>query len=187
MTVVPGRLSFRPDPGIGRFALRTYALSLSANGATTRKLLSSSSASGLIPVHIPPTRSPTLIDLSTRVDGALVDQRFLLAASRERRPPAPGALAGTTCDGTRSGIRTALFGGSRSAPLRVTVTGRGRILVSVARAGRAALAHRVLRGRNRPVVVSFAARRLSPGSYDVTISTRMNKTRERIVLMALRV
>jgi hypothetical protein len=187
LAVVRGRLSFAPDPGIGRFTLRTYALALAATGVTERKLLSSSSAIGFTAVRVRSPRSPTLIDLSTRVDGALVDQQFLLAARRGRRLPTPGTLAGTSCDGTSSGIRTALFGGKRSAPLLVTVTGRGRIVVSLARPGRAALAQRVLRGRNRPLRVSFDARRLSPGTYEVTVSTQMNRRRERIVLMALRV
>ncbi|MCL2769955.1 MAG: PKD domain-containing protein, partial [Solirubrobacterales bacterium] len=182
---VGGGVSFAPDPGIGRFTVRTYALALTASGAIQRRLLSSTSASGSTPMGVPPAGSPELIDLSTRIDGARVDQQFLLAAAPGPRSSAPGALAASSCDGARSSVRTALFGGSRAAPLRVTVSGRGRIVVSLAHPGRAALAHRVLRGRNRPVAVSFDARHLSPGAYDVTVSTRVKGHVERMVLMAL--
>ncbi len=181
---VKGRLAFKADPGVGRFTVRTYALALTANGGAGRALLSSFTAPAATVVGIRATQSPTLIDLATRIAGATVDQQFLIAARRSRRLPLPGALSGTACDGSAASILTPLFGAGRSAPLRVAVTGRGRIVVSLGRPGRAARALRILRGRGRPGVVSFGGLRLPRGTYDVTVSTRL---KERIVLIALRV
>jgi hypothetical protein len=186
LVAVKGRLRFRPDPGIAQVTVRTYALALSATGLSQRTLLSSfSSRPGKI-IGIRATRSPTAIDFESRIAGTPIVQELLIAALRSHRRPSAGAVRGTACDGTAAGTLTPLFGGIRTAPLRVAVTGSGRIIVSVGRGGRQ-LALRIVRGRNRPVVVSFGARRLSRGTYSVTVTTRRNGVWERIVLSALRV
>ncbi|MGI8573097.1 MAG: N,N-dimethylformamidase beta subunit family domain-containing protein [Solirubrobacteraceae bacterium] len=187
LVTLKGGLGFQPDPGIGRITVRTYALALSTNGLAQRILLSSAIARAAKVINIRAARSPTLIDLATRIAGATIDQEFLLAARKPHRHPSAGVISSTACDGTAAGMLTPLFGGTRTAPLRVAVTGWGRILVSVGRPGRAPQAVRMVKGRNRPVVVAFGARRLSRGAYSVTVSRRRNGVRERIVLTALRV
>ena len=187
LTAGRGRLRFQPDPGIGQFKVRTYALALSPTGLAERTLLSSRTARTATTVRIRATQSPTLIDLEARIAGAVIDQQFLLGAHLSHRQPSPGAVSASACDGTAAGTLTPVFGGGRTVRLRVVVSGWGRILVSVGRPGRPRLAVRVLRAWHRPVVVSFDARRLSRGTYYVTVSKRRSGLWERIALVAIRV
>ena len=186
LTMVKGRLRFQPDPGIGRFTARIYSMGLSAAGSARRKLLSVFTAHAATLLRIRGTRTPIVIDLSTRVGGAPIEQQFVLAPSQGRRLPTPRLLNGTACVGTAARVLTPLFGRPWSSGLRVAVTGRGRELVTVGRPGRPALYHRILVGRGKLKVLWFDPSRLSRGTYDVTISSWLGHISEQIVLFALR-
>ena len=183
LRLVNGRLRFQPDPGIGRTTLRTY--SPATDTALRWKRLSSFGADAGRFLRVRARRSPLLLDLNTRVDGTRVDQGFVLPAARARHLATPEPLSATACGGTSARVLTPVFGGTRSTSLRVAVTGRGRVVISVARPGRTSVYERTFVAHGRRATLSFGAPRLSRGANDISITTSSRGKRETIIVTAL--
>ncbi len=186
-----GRLRFSPDPGITRFTLRAYSLALRPNGHVRRRLLSARSARSSTALALHRPRAAILIEVSTIAGGARISNGYLLPARTGRRRPNLGALDGTACDGASAHVLTPLFGGPRSRPLRVAVTGTGtgtvRATIAVRRLGRPTRFSRAVSVGHRARVISVRAARLAAGPYMVTISSRLGGRRESFALAAVRV
>ncbi|MBV8988251.1 MAG: hypothetical protein JO372_06785 [Solirubrobacterales bacterium] len=139
------------------------------------------------PIRVQKGSNPLMIDVSTRIDGAVIDQAFLVPAPSRGRLPAPGVLNDIACNGTTARLLTPLFGGGRKTPLRIALKGRGRIIVSANRPGHRVWYQRLFVGRGQSAVASISAGRLSHGLWNIAISTSLAGKPERIVLSAFRV
>jgi hypothetical protein len=126
-----------------------------------------------------------VVAVTTRVAGRLWRQQFLVAAGPGTAGALRGVLGETMCDGTSGQILSPAFGGPHTLPLRVAVTGRGRVVVTVAGARGRVLYRRELMATRKPVVASFGGIRLPRGLYRVTVAAWHSHLSQPVRLTAL--
>jgi hypothetical protein len=183
--VVGRRLWFEPDSGITSFSIRTYRITLRSGRIRLMRLGARVTAHATTLLPIRNVRAPVLIDITSQTGGRFQHQQFLLPYRRGHTLAPPGSLTATACDGTSARVLTPSFGGPRSLPLRVAVMGQGRLTVTLVPPGATALHRRVVTGRGGAVVIAFAARRLPPGVYHITVSAQHPQLPGPLALTAL--
>jgi hypothetical protein len=127
-----------------------------------------------------------LIDVAVRGRLRVWHQQFLVpAGTRVAGAPTSGLLGEAMCDGTSGRVLSPAFRGRASTPLRIAVSGPGRVTVTVARVGGRVVYRRVIVARRRTVVVSVASRRLARGVYGVTVAAVHSRLPAPVRLIAL--
>jgi hypothetical protein len=180
--------SFVPNGTLKRFAITAYRVVVRGRRIGLIRVAASSIGRGSAVVPLPRVRGSMLIAVTARAFGRVLREQFLVPAARRgfaRRGFARGIVSGALCDGTSGRIVSPLFGGPRSVPLDVAVSGPGRVTVTVSRIGGGAFYRRVVVARRRTVAVSFAGRRLPRGVYRVTVSGSPSRLPEPLRLVAL--
>ena len=167
--LVRGHLWFEPAAGVGAYSIRTYWIERSASGVHLVRSATYPTAHLAMRLWVRKPRWPILIVVTSRSRSRWLHQQFLLPYRRGGRLTAPGLLTATGCDGTSGRILSTWFGGPRTLPLRVSVIGRGPLTVSLARAGGRTLYRRRVNVRLGAANVSFNARRLRPGVYNIAV------------------
>jgi hypothetical protein len=178
-------LSFEPNGSLKRFAITTYRVVVRGRRVSLARVASSSIARAAGAVALPRIRGSMLVAVTARAFGRALREQFLVPYEPARLGATPGIVSGALCDGTSGRIVSPLFGGPRSVPLDVAVSGPGRVTVTVSRIGGGAFYRRVVVARRRTVAVSFAGRRLPRGVYRVTVSGSPSRLPEPLRLVAL--
>ena len=183
---VGDRYWFAPAPDVRRFSVVTQRLVSTAGviggGRATRRIADA-------PVELPaPVRgTPVQVEFTVAIAGRILRQRFLIPAlSRSGSRARAEALTSVTCDGTAGEVLTPAFGGPRSRPLRVAVTGDGPVTVTLSGPRTRAMIRHVRVADGRSVVLTWASRRLHAGTYTVAVSAPRSFLPERFTLAAVR-
>lgn len=183
---VGGRYRFTPGPGVRRFSVTTARL-VSASGVIGRGRARRRIADG--PVELPGSvrGTPTEVVISARIAGRTLREQFIVPA----RPRSAGAsrplvLSAVTCDGTAGQVLTPAFGGPRSQPLRVAVTGDGPVTVRLSGPGLRPVIRRVRVAQGRTVVLTWASARLRGGTYTVAVAAPRSRLPQPFTLAAVR-
>jgi hypothetical protein len=174
-------LSFAANTAIKRFSITAYRVTVRRRRIAVARLAVSSSAHSSGAVALPRVRASMLIVVSARAAGHVWRQQFVVPSGSAQ----PGVASEALCDGTSGQILSPVFGGPRSVPLRVAVSGPGRVTVSLLRVGGGAFYRRVVTSRRRTVIISFAFRRLPRGVYRVTVDARQSRLPQPVRLTAL--
>ncbi len=141
------------------------------------------------PVELPGAPPiPVRVDVSARIAGRTLREEFLLPARVHGRPASRlRPLTTVTCDGTSGDVLTPAFGGARGAPLRVALTGAGRLTVTLTGPGLRPLVRRVNAVFGRRVVLTWPSARLPGGVYAVRVQAPRSWLPQPFTLNAVRV
>lgn len=180
------RLLFSPLPGISRVTLRKYALRLTATEAIRQPLGATIAGPSAGAVRARLGRPPLLVEATARVDGAQLAEQFVITSTSGSRSIRPSLLAAIGCDGTTGRVLTPAFGGPAHTPLKIALSGHGRVAITVTRGPGAPVYRRIVRLRSRPTVLSFAPVKLSRGYYQIRVSKPAARASSPIALTALR-
>jgi hypothetical protein len=184
---IGGHYWFVPAAGVRRFSVTTERLA-SAPGVIGFTHPSRRTADKPIRLPAAAPRTAVRVDIATRIAGRVLRELFLIPA-RLRSPssPPPRSLTAVTCDGTAAQVLTPTFGGPGSLPLRVAVTGTGRLTVRVSGPrGRAIVRHITVTG-GRSVVMVWPSSDLPGGIYTVRVAPRRSWLPQPFTLAAVRV
>ena len=128
------------------------------------------------------------IVIATDIGGRALRQEYLLPARQRGRPvPRLRTLTTVTCDGTSGNILSPAFGAARSTPLRVALTGAGRLTVTVSGPGMRPLVRHVNAVFGRRFVLAWPSKRLPAGSYAVRVQAPRSWLPQPFTLGAVRV
>jgi hypothetical protein len=180
-----GGLWFSPYSAFKRFSITTYRIERRAGRFILVRLVSASAVRSSTPLVVRAAPQSMVVAVTTRVAGRLWRQQFLVAAGPGTAGALRGVLGETMCDGTSGQILSPAFGGPHTLPLRVAVTGRGRVVVTVAGARGRVLYRRELMATRKPVVASFGGIRLPRGLYRVTVAAWHSHLSQPVRLTAL--
>jgi hypothetical protein len=178
-------LAFSANASIKRVTITTYRVMVRRHRirlarVTVSSLASLARASG--PVAVPQIGASMLVEVTARAGGRLWRERFLVPGGRGAQP---GVVSEALCDGTSGHVLTPVFRGPRSLPLRVAVSGPGRVTVWLRRVGGGASYRRVVISRRRTVLVSFSVARVRRGVYRVTVVAARSHLPQAVQLTAL--
>lgn len=183
--VVGRRYWFEPHAAGTPLSIATYTLT-GGRGSIRAARTATVTTQSATPLRTGNGRAPVLVKVTSRAGGHLLIQQFLLPVQapggRLRRP---GLLTQTVCDGTSGRVLAPVFGGRRSSPLRTAVSGTGQITETLIGPGGSPVIRRIVRVRGRSVIVSFPARRLPKGSYELVITAVRSPVPQPIVLRAV--
>jgi len=178
-------LWFVPNAPAADLRLTTYLMGVRGRRIRLTHVGTTTAAYTSTPIRIRTGGGPTEVDVSSFVAGHRWHQRFVLGPASARGRPSAGLQVATTCDGVSAQILTPIFGAGRQIPLRVGVSGRGRIVVSLIGPSGASLTRRIVVMRRRTQTIAFAPPRLSHGAYTVTVSAWRSRLPQPIRLTAL--
>ncbi len=179
------RYWFEPQARLGAFSVRTYRVT-DNRGRIHTASTASVTAQSATALPAGNRRTPVLVKVTSLAGGRLLTQEFLLATQAGGHTVRSGLLSETVCDGTSARVVTPAFGGRRSSPLRTLVSGSGRLTETLVGPGGTPLIRRTISGGPTPTVVSFPARRLPPGIYQVVITAARSRVPRPVVLSAIR-
>ncbi|MBV9197684.1 MAG: hypothetical protein JO168_26410 [Solirubrobacterales bacterium] len=167
------RFWFTPNQSITRYSLSTYRIVQHAGRIRQIRLTSYTGASTALP--LPLTRAPLALDVSAWVASRRWQQKFMVTAASGQPIPAAGRLTETLCDSTAGRILTPAFRGRHSTPLRIAISSRRQLTITLAGPNRATLHQRVTATGRHTAIISLAAKSLPRGVYRITISAVRSK------------
>jgi N,N-dimethylformamidase beta subunit-like, C-terminal/PKD domain len=180
------RYWFAPAPGVRRFSVATQRL-VSAAGAVGAGRATRRTADAPAELPAPVRGTPLEVETTARIAGRTLLQQFLIPAQpRSGSAPRPRALTAVTCDGSSGQVLTPAFGGPRSGPLRVAVTGDGPLTVRLTGPGIRGALRRVRVSAGRTVMLSWPSTRLRGGTYSVAVSAPRSWLPQPFTLAAVR-
>jgi PKD domain len=182
---VGSRSWFTPGRGVTRFTVTADRLATNAGAV---RLVRGRPRTASVPVELPAARGvPERIDVAAEIAGRTLQEQFLLPAQLRRQPaPRLRSLTSVTCDGTSGQVQTPAFGGSHSAPLRVAVTGLGRLTVTLSGPGLRPVVRRLNGSPGRRLLLTWPSKQLRGGLYTVRIQAPRSWLPQPITLNALR-
>ena len=183
---VGSRYWFEPGRSVTRFTVTADPLTNSAGVIRTARGRPRSARAA---VELPAAGTvPVRIVIAADIGGRTLRQEYLLPARRRGRPaPRLRTLTTVTCDGTSGNILNPVFGAARSTPLRVALTGAGRLTVTVSGPGMRPLVRHVNAVFGRQFVLTWPSKRLPAGSYAVRVQAPRSWLPQPFTLGALRV
>jgi hypothetical protein len=176
-------LSFAPFPRITPSSLTGYRIMVAAGRIRLVSLGSDErvrTAMALLAV-----RGPMVVEFTAGIAGHVQHQKFLVPYSPTGHFGRPQRLTEALCDGTAAQMITPAFRGPRSVPLRVAVSGRGALIVSLTGPDGRTLTSRRTSRDGRTVVMAFNSSRLPRGIYHVTVTLGRTRLPQPIRLAAL--
>lgn len=186
LKLVGSRYWFEPGRSVTQFTITADPLTNSAGAIRTalgRPRLAQTA------VELPTAgRVPVRIVIAADIGGRTLHQDYLLPARRRGGlAPPPRALTTVTCDGTSGNVLDAAFGAASSTPLRVALTGAGRLTVTVSGPGMRPLVRHVNAVFGRQFVLTWPSSGLPVGSYAVRVQAPRSSLPQPFTLGAVRV
>ncbi len=180
------RYWFTPGRAVTRFTVTTDRLA-ARSGAL--RLVRGHPRAAAGPVRLPaPGAVPEQITVAAVIAGRTLGERFLLPAQvRRQAVPRVRTLTSVTCDGTSGQVQTPVFGGPHGAPLRLAVTGDGRLTVTLTGPGVRPRMRHLNVAFGRRIMLTWPAQHLPGGLYFIRLQAPRTWQPQPFTLNALRI
>jgi hypothetical protein len=181
------RYWFEPGQAVRRFSVTTERLA-SAMGIVGSAHIARLTADAVTEIPGAARQTPLGVDIAAHIDGRTLVQQFVVSArARSRTMPRLSPVTAVTCNGTAGQVLTRAFGGPRAVPLRVAVSGNGRLTVTLSGPRTRPLVRHVRVTNGGTAVVAWPSANLPGGAYTVAVAAPRSWLSQPFTLGAVRV